>query len=171
MNELVDPAGLRGTVTVRKFNADGDLLAESVTHNLITQVGDQFYADRAAAISGAPAAVTGMKLGTGSTAAAKTGTGAALVTYLTNSHQAIDSGYPTSALNGSSRRITWKATWAAGKATTASPITEVVIVNNTLTDATSTSANTISRAILSGIGSKGASDTLEVTWTHDLLGA
>ena len=130
-------------------------------------MGDQYYAGRAALSSGLPSQVTGMKLGAGSTAVAKTGAGAALVTYLSNSHQAIDGGYPT-AIAGV---VTWRATFAAGKATTASPITEVVLCTDALADATSTAANTICRALLSGIGSKAAGDSLQVTWTHTLLGA
>jgi len=138
----------------------------------VTQVGDQYYGERAAGIASPPAQITGMKLGTGSTAVAKTGAGAALVTYLSGSNKALDGGFPTSALNGSSRRIQWKRTYAAGEATTASAITEAVLVNDTIaTDATSTAANTISRVLITGVGSKGASDTLTVTWNHDLLGA
>ncbi len=165
-----DPAGIVGELTIEVFGPDGELKSREVTHNIITQVGDQFYGERAAGVAGAPAAVTGMKLGTGSTAPAKTGAGAALVTYLTNSHQAL-TGTPTSSLSGSSRRITYAATWAAGKATTASPVTEVVIINDALADATSTAAATISRALVGSVAAKGASDTLTITWTHDLLGA
>jgi len=67
---------------------------------------------------------------------------------------------------------TYKRTYAAGEATTASAITEAVIVNDTIaTDATSAAAATISRVLLTGIGSKGASDTLTITWTHTILGA
>jgi hypothetical protein len=111
-------------------------------------------------------------LGTGGTAVAKTGAGAALVTYLSGSNKAFDATYPQSALNSSSRRITYKRTYAAGEATTASAITEAVIVNDTIaTDATSTAANTISRILVTGISAKGASDTLTATWNHDLLGA
>jgi hypothetical protein len=166
-----DGARLSGLVVAELWGPDGDLKARCETKNLITQIGDQYYGERAAGIASPPGQVTGMKLGAGSTAVAKTGAGAALVTYLSNSHQAIDGGFPTSALNSSSRRITWKSTFAAGKATTASPITEAVIVIDTLADATSTAANTIARVLLAGIGSKGASDTLTLTWTHDLLGA
>jgi len=103
---------------------------------------------------------------------AKTGAGAALVTYLSGSNKAFDATYPQSSLNGASRRITYKRTYAAGEATTASAITEAVIVNETIaTDATSTAANTISRILVTGISAKGASDTLTATWNHDLLGA
>lgn len=125
------------------------------------------YGERGAGLGSAPAAPTGMKLGAGSTAPAKTGAGAALVTYLANSHQAF-SGAATSGLNGSVRRITYSAVFAAGKATTASPITEAVIVNEALADATSAAAATVSRVLLTGVGSKGAADTLTLTWTHDI---
>lgn len=162
---------IRGFVIAEIHGSDGELKSRCETHNLVTQVGDEYYGERAAGIASPPAQVTGMKLGTGSTAPAKTGAGAALVTYLSDSHQAIAGGFPTSALSGSSRRIQWQAVWAAGKATTASAITEVVIVNDALADATSAAADTIARALLTGIGSKGASDTLTVTWNHDLLGA
>ncbi|MEU0940114.1 hypothetical protein [Embleya sp. NPDC005971] len=165
------PTGIRGHVIAELTDPNGLIIARFEGHNLVTQVGDQYYGDRASGIASPTAQVTGMKLGTGSTAPSKTGAGAALVTYLTDSQQALAATYPQSSLNGSSRRITWRAVWAAGKATTASPITECVIVNDTLTDATSLAAATISRVLLTGIGSKGSGDTLTVTWSHDLLGA
>jgi hypothetical protein len=50
-------------------------------------------------------------------------------------------------------------------ATTASPITEAVIVNDSATNATSTAANTYSRVLLSpAVGSKGAQDSLTLVW-------
>lgn len=156
-----------GTVVVEKHDKNGVLLAREVVKNLITSVGDQMYAARGCGASSPPAAPTGMRLGTGSTAVAKSGAGAALTTYLAGSNRAFSST-PTATAGVA----TYSRVYAAGEATTASPITEVVIVNDTIaTDATSTAANTISRAILSGIGSKGASDTITVTWTHTLLGA
>lgn len=163
--------GLRGFVVAELRGPDGMLKARCGTSNLITQIGDQYYAERASGIASPPAQVTCMKLGTGSTAPAKTGAGAALVTYLSGSDQAMDATYPQSSLNGSSRRITWKVTYAPGTATTASAITEAVLVIDTLADATSTAANTIARVLLTGIGSKGSGDSLTVTWTHDLLGS
>jgi hypothetical protein len=167
-----DHVGFVGIVTVELRGPDGELKGFFEGHNLVTQVGDQYYGERAAAISGAPAVITGMKLGTGSTAVAKTGAGAALVTYLSGSNKALDGGYPTSSLQSGSRQITYRRTYAAGEATTASAITEAVLVNDTITtDATSVAANTISRVIVAGVGSKGASDTLTVTWNHLLTGA
>lgn len=166
-----EQTGIRGTVEWTLTGPDGQTKCHGVTHNLVTQTGDQYYGERAAGITSPPAQVTGMKLGTGSTAVAKTGAGAALVTYLSNSHQALDTGFPASSLSGSARRITWQAVWAAGKATTASAITEVVLVNETLADATSAASATIARALLSGIAAKASGDTLTVTWNHDVLGS
>lgn len=168
---MKDQSGIKGTVEWCLTGPDGAVKARGATSNLVTQVGDQYYGERAAGVTSPPAQVTGMKLGTGSTAVAKTGAGAALATYLSDSDQALDSGFPASSLSSGSRRITWQAVWAAGKATTASAITEVVLVNDALADATSGAANTVARALLSGIASKGAGDTLTVTWNHDLLGA
>ena len=158
---------IEGIVEWELRGPNGEIKSAGKVRNLITSVGDQYYAGRAALSSSLPAQVTGMKLGTGSTAPAKSGAGAALVTYLTDSHQAIDGSYPTAAAGV----VTHRVTYAAGKATTASPITEVVLVTDTLANATSSAANTIARALLSGIGSKGAGDSLQITWTHTLLGA
>lgn len=163
---------ITGLVRVELWRPDGTLKEAFEIHNLVTQVGDQFYGDRAANIGTPPATVTGMRLGQGgATAAAKTGAGAAIVTYVTASNKAIDGTYPQSSLNGSSRRITWKTTWAAGEAT-ANGIDEAVITNETpLTNVAGTAANTISRVVLSPTVNKGANDTLAITWYHDLLGA
>lgn len=153
------------------FDADGDRVDYGEFANLITQVGDQYYGERAAAIASPPAQVTGMQLGTGTTAVAKTGAGAAIVSLVTASLVAIDGSFPTSALSGSSRRIQWKTTWAAGTAT-ATSISEVALVNqSTGTQTVVPAANTIARALLSPVVNKGASDTLAITWNHDLLGA
>jgi hypothetical protein len=151
----------------------GEVKQEGAFANLVTQVGDQYYGERASGIASPPAQVSGMRLGTGGeTAAAKTGAGAAIVTYITGSSIAITGGFPTSALNGSSRRIQWQTLWAAGVAT-ATGIDEWVITNEaTLTNVAGTAANTVSRAVDTGNPvNKGASDTLTITWNHDLLGA
>lgn len=113
----------------------------------------------------------GMKLGTGSTATAKSGAGAALVTYLSNSHQAFDATYPSTSGTSGGRVVTYKVTYAAGKATTASNITEAVIFLDFLADATSTASNTVARALLASPAPKAAGDTLTLTWTHTALGA
>jgi hypothetical protein len=162
--------GLTGNVEW-EVSLDGVVLRSGHSRNLVTQVGDQLYAERGAAIASPPATPTGMKLGTGSTSASKSGAGAALTTYLTNSHLAFDSTYPSSALAGSARRISYVCTYGPGKATSVGAVTEVVIVNDTLANSTSAASATISRALLVGIGSKGSGETLTITWTHDLMGA
>ena len=168
---MEEKSRIKGTVTWELRGPDGELKSSGQVDNLVTQVGDQIYGERGAGVSGAGAAPTGMHLGTGSTAAAKTGAGAAIVTYLPGSNQAFDGTYPQSALNSTSRRITYRVTYAAGTATTATAITEVAIVNATIaTNSTTTAANTMARAIISP-GAKAAGDSLTVTWTHDLLGA
>lgn len=165
---MQDKTSIHGHGTAVLTGPDGEVKAVVEFTNLVTQVGDEYYGERAAGIDSPPGQVTGMKLGTGSTAPAKTGAGAALVTYLPDSHQAIEAGYPQSSLAGSTRRISWRAIWGPGKADSVNPITEVVIVNDALADATSPAANTISRALLADIAAKGAEDTLTVTWHHDL---
>lgn len=122
------------------------------------------------------AAASGMRLGTGSTGVAKTGAGAAIVTVGTGSNntKAFDGTFPQSSQPGgagTARRIQYKTTWAAGDATQ-NGLNEVVITNEQpLSQVAGTAANTYSRALLSPVVNKGASDTLAVTWNHDLLGA
>jgi hypothetical protein len=157
-----DPLAIHGDLQVVEFT------------NLITNVGDEYYAERAAGIASPPGQVTGMQLGTGSTAVAKNGAGAAVVTYITSSAVAIDGGFPTSTNTQTGAvaiTIAWKTTWAAGVAT-ATGINEVVLINQAVaTNSAAPAANTISRALLSPVVNKGASDTLAITWNHNLLGA
>lgn len=166
-----DRIGLTGFGWWELFDEHGELKDCGAFRNLITQVGDQYYGERAAGIGSPPAQVTGMQLGTGTTAVAKTGAGAAIVTLVANSLVAIDGGFPTSALSGSSRRIQWKTTWAAGTATS-NAIAEVVLVNqSTATQTATPAANTMARALISPTVDKTASDALAITWNNDLLGA
>jgi hypothetical protein len=159
---------IHGEVLVELRNEAGELLHEETIHNLITSVGDQMYAARGAGIGSPPAAPTGMRIGTGSTAVAKTGAGAAIVTKVTAGNLAFDSTYPQVAAGVA----TYKCTYGPGVGTSASAITEAVIVNDTIaTDTATAAANTIARVLISGVAAKAASDTLTITWTHTLLGA
>jgi hypothetical protein len=173
--EHVEPIGFRGLVELaltrpRRKAAGLEVIHYELIPNLVTQIGDEYLGERAAGIGSPPDQATGMRLGTGSTAAAKTGAGAAIVTYISGSNQAFEGGFPTSALNGSSRRIQWQSIWAAGDSTN-SAITESVITNeNPLTDVAGSAANTLSRVVFSAIN-KGALDTLTNTWSWDILGA
>jgi hypothetical protein len=166
-----EPPVFKGTVLVQLFDKDGNLKDERKDANLITTAGDEYYAKRSAAavVPAAPAdvtKVTGMKLGTGTTAAAKSGAGAALVTYEAASNNPFDAAFPVLVdLTGDTGwQIQYKTTWAAGDVTETA-LTEAVIVNDAATDATSTAPNTISRVVFTAIN-KTASDTLVITWNH-----
>lgn len=167
---MLNTSTLKGFVTIDLWrpNADGklELIEHEETENLITQVGDQYYGERAAGL-GTLGVATCMKLGTGVTAVAKTGAGAGIVTYITGSNS-VFSPAVSSSLNGSSRRITYATTYAAGVATNAA-ITEAVIA---ITNANSTSvaADCIARVVFTA-KDKQAADSLTITWSHDLLGA
>lgn len=163
-----DASFVRGHGTVEVFGPDGELKQSVPFTNLITQVGEQMYGERGAGIT-TTAVPTGMALGTGSTAVAKTGAGAALVTGTIGSAVALDGGFPTSSIPGTVRRIQYKVTWPAGTAT-ASGLAEVVLQNGTATTVPTNAATTniISRALLSPTVNKGASDSLAITWNHDI---
>jgi hypothetical protein len=168
--------GIVGYGIAELRDGDGKLKLLVPFANLITTAGDEYYAKKgitgiSPANPSAPTAASGMKLGTGTTAAAKSGAGAALVTYITASNNLFDSTFPSAAAVGGDGgwNATYKTSWAAGDVTN-SAITEVVIVNDAATDATSTAANTYSRAIIATVN-KGASDSLAITWNHKMLGA
>jgi hypothetical protein len=165
-----------GLAVVQLHDARGRLLLDETIHNLITDAGDLYIAQKvitgiAPANPSAPTAMNGMKLGTGATAAAKSGAGAALVTYLTASNVAFDATYPQTVNLGAGLGVTavYKTTWGAGVATN-SAITEAVVVNDQGTNATSSAANSISRIVFTAVN-KGAADTLAITWSHKFLGS
>lgn len=171
-----DGFGLVGYGVAELVDGDGRRLLLRPFANLITDAGDLYYAGMAIA-SVTPAApaqptkATGMKLGTGTTAASKASTGAALVTYLAASNAAFDASYPQTANLGTTLGVNavYKTTWAAGTATN-SALTEAIIANDAGTNATSTAANTYHRAVFTAIN-KGASDSLAITWNAKMLGS
>jgi hypothetical protein len=164
-----------GSVLIQLFGPDGHLKDERRGNNLITDAGDLYYAGMAIALvtpaaPAQPTKMSGMKLGTGVTAVAKAGAGAALVTYITGSNNPFDATWPVTQNLGAGLGVNgqYKTTWAAGDVTNAA-ITEAVIVNDAGTDATSTAANTAHRIVFTAIN-KGASDTLVITWNAKFLG-
>lgn len=159
-----DEVGVLGVVHYVLLDPRGCTLAEGEVSNLVTEVGERMYAERGAGI-GSLAAPTGMQLGTGSTAPAKTGAGAAIVTFVTGSYSALSPAAAYS-LVATKARITYVSSWAAGVAT-ATGIQEVVLVNASTTTVQS-APTTIARALLSPVVNKGTDDTLAVTWTHDI---
>jgi hypothetical protein len=177
---LVDPveaekAGLQGEALIQVIGPDGEVKDERTAKNLITDAGDLYYAAKAItgiapASPAAPTAMSGMKLGTGTTAAAKSGAGAALVTYISGSNNPFDASFPATQNLGAGLGVNgqYKTTWAAADVTN-SAITEAVIVNDAATDATSSAANTTHRVVFTAIN-KTASDSLVITWNAKMLG-
>jgi hypothetical protein len=167
--------GLVGYGVVEVFDDDGRLKIAVPFANKITDVGDNYYATagiRTPAAAGAPSPFpNGMKLGTGTTAVAKNGAGAALVTYLGNSKALWDSSYPQAVSLGAGLGVNavYKCSWAPGTATN-SAISEAVMVADAGTDATSSVANTFARALIGPIN-KTATDLVQLTWNHTFLGA
>lgn len=164
---MLDVTGIFSLVEYRLIR-NSIVVAHKVC-NLVTQYGDQYYGERAGGVAGAPNVITGMQLGTGTTAPEKTGTYAAIETYISGSDGALSAAV-TSSLNGSYRRITYTAFWAAGTATNAA-ISEAVLVNKTLDGTAAVEGETVARAILSPAANKPSDTSLEVVWHHDLLGA
>lgn len=176
---MEDENVVHGTITVQKFDEDGNLIYEETVKNLITDAGDLYQATRIAAGVNSngvsqPTLVTGMRLGTGTTATAKNGTGAALATYVTGSgfSRALDSGYPQVSNLGAGNGVSvvYQCTWPAGSATSSS-LNEVVIVVDTIaSDATSTAGNTVSRGLFGTTITKASNESLVVQWAHKQLG-
>jgi hypothetical protein len=167
----VDRVRMVGHGVYELIGPDGVVKARGVFANLITDYGDEYYARRAT-VAGVNIA-TAMRLGTGgSTAASKGGAGAAIVAYVNLSTVVLDGNPAYSDLGaGAGSRIQYVTTWPAGTAT-ASGIDEAVITNETApTNVAGTAGNTLSRAVLSPVVNKGASDQLVITWNHDALGA
>ena len=165
-----DTAGVRGHGVARIIGPDGTVKTEAPFTNLVTDIGDQVIAEALAGET--PDLVTGMRLGTDNTAPAKSGAGAAIVAYVNGSAQALDATYPQTSDKGGGdgHRVTYRVTWDAGDATE-DGIIEVVLTNATIADAGGSAADTVARALLSSVVNKGVDDSLEITWSVDLLGA
>ena len=167
---VTDPVKERDNVEVVLRGPDGSVKYREAGHNLVTDYGDDFLATRS--ILDSIDIVTGMKLGTGATAAAKNGAGAATVTYISGSQEALDS-VATEATKGAGAgwRTTYVCTWAAGDVTNAA-IAEVMLTNETaLSDTASVVGDTVARYVFAATIDKQAGDSLEVTWNIDILGA
>ena len=171
--EQFDGCGIVGYGVVQRFDADGRETLLVPFFNIITDIGDLYYAGKAIAAippasAAAPTAVTGMQVGSGgATAATKSGAGAAMVTLLAG--QAFDATFPSTANLGAGLGVNavHKTTYAAGTAT--GTVSEATITNGAIGTA-STAANTIARITFTGIV-KGAADSLALTWNHKFLGA
>ncbi len=164
--------GLVGYGVAHLMDGDGRTKLLVPFANLITDTGDLYYAGKAiAAVTpaapAAPTALTGMQIGSGVTAASKSGVGAAIVTFLAG--QAFDSTFPSTANLGAGLGVNaqYKTTYAAGTGT--GTVTEATVTNGAIGTA-SLAANTIARVTFTAV-TKAAADLLAVTWNHKFLGA
>ena len=142
--EKQDTLTLRGHVKAEVFGPDGKLKESAEDHNLILTVGKNMIADRllASPTLGVP---THMGVGTSGTAPAAGDT-----TITSETRVALTSK------SRSTNVVTYVGDWAAGSATG-------TLQEAGLWDASS-SGNLVGRATFSSV-SKGAADTLKVTWT------
>lgn len=164
---LKDKMGLRGIVIAEVRDKDGKLKQREVTHNIVTDQGDDFAKS---AIYTAAYTVWGMKLGTATTVASKSGAGSFIATadYVSGSAKALDDSTPKQ--GASSIICQFRRLWAAGEGTD-SNINRVAITGNTSDAGEANADDTYAIAVFASSINKGASDTLTVTWNVTYLGA
>ena len=145
---------IRGRVEYVLRGPDGRFKARGVSHNLVTDVGDIYFAEAVLGTAAAPPA--GMKLGTeGGVAAAKNGAGSFIP-----AGDYVDGNI-----------VQYKRIYAAGEATNAT-LNRVSIVDNTTNAGEADASHTSAIALLDPKPvNKGASDTLTITWNITFLGA
>lgn len=160
-----------GFVQARLFGPDGKLKQLEEGYNLVTDYGDEHVGERM--YDDTFTIVTGMRLGNdGATAVAKAGAGAAMVTYISTSEEALDA-VPVGVDKGAGLgwRVPHICTWIAGDITDAD-IEEVVLTDETpITNTAGVVGDTVARFIFGSPIDKQAGDSLEVTWNIDFLGA
>ena len=164
---LKDGMCLKGEVIAELRDKNGKLKQREVTHNLVTDQGDDFAKS---AIYTAAYTTWGMKLGTAETAAAKNGAGSYIAAgdYISGSAQALDDSTPK---EGASANICqFRNQWAAGEATN-NTINRVAITDNTTDAGEADATHTFAIVKFAATIAKGAADTLTVTWNVTFLGA
>lgn len=158
---------MTGELIIELHDQYGNLKDRQVIHNLVTDNGDDLAKS---AIYTAAYTTWGMKLGTATTAASKSGAGSyvAVADYVSGSAQALDDSTPKQ--GAAANIVQFRNQWAAGEATN-SNINRVSITENTTDAGEADATGTYSTAVFSGAINKGASDTLTVTWNVTYLGA
>lgn len=160
---------VRGHVVLALFGPDGKLKDRQHSHNLITNDGDLWMAQRVAGEATTDSFQTGiMELGTGGNAPAKTSDRSDLTPKLTPT-KTMAGNFQTNETDvdnagaGAVDKVTWLGQWAAGEAT--GTITFLIITNSSPT----ASENILTLA--TGFSTvKGAGDTLKAFVNHELLG-
>ncbi len=158
---------MRGEVIAEVRDKHGNLKQRSVTHNIVTSQGDKLAA---AAIYTAAYSTWGMKLGTATTTAAKSGAGSYIATgdYVSGSAKALDDSTPKA--GATNDIVQFRRLWAAGEGTS-SNINRVAITDNTTDAGEADATHTFAISVFSSAINKGADDTLTVTWNVTFLGA
>lgn len=153
------------------LGADGEVKQSGSAHNLVTDYGDQWAAERTAGVANAEPAVSGFRLGTDAAAPAKSGAGATIGAYVAGSVRALDANYPTvTDIGADGYRATYSVSWPVGVAT-ANGIAECAVTNDAaLADDAGNAGNTVARFLLSPVVNKGENDTLQVEWYNDYNG-
>lgn len=164
---MKDSVKYLGHLVAELRGPDGQLKQREETHNLVTDVGDNYFASRI--YSAATLWTYRMKTGSASTAAAKNGAGSFVATadYNSGSAAAMVATYPK--VGASANIAQWQVLWAAGANT--NTIRRVSIVDNATDAGEADATHTMSTAVFGADIVKGASDTLTVTWTVTFLGA
>lgn len=170
-----DAVGVGGEVHAKLWRPDPEtgalfLAQYEYGFNLVTDYGDEHLGERV--YDDTFTIVTGMRLGTGVTAAAKAGAGAAIVTYEPASQEALDA-VPVGVDKGAGLgwRVPHICTWVAGDVTEVA-LAEVVLTDETpITDVAGVVGDTVARFVFGSTIDKQAGDSLVVTWNIDLLGA
>ena len=166
--ELTQKVQTRGEVVAEVRGPDGMLKQRVVTHNVVTDVGDDYCAEMV--YNGAPvtmAAMDNMKCGDTNTGTAKNGVGSftPVGEYIAGSAHAHD-GWNVGGTSDSARAI---HTWAAGEATDTH--WTISLVDNLANAGEADATNTMAIANYGAAVVKAAADTLQVTWTITFLGA
>jgi len=159
--------GMRGVVEAVVRDKHGKVKQRLVTHNIVTDQGDKFAAK---AIYTAAYSTWGMKLGTATTAASKSGAGSYIATgdYISGSAQPLDDSTPKA---GATDDICqFRNQWAAAEATSAT-INRVAITDNTSDAGEADATHTFAISVFGSTINKGADDTLTVTWNVTFLGS
>lgn len=167
---LKDKMVMRGEVIAELRGPDGKLKQREVTHNLVTDQGDIFAAAALYSDISPNYAGWGMKLGTATTAASKSGAGSfiAVGDYVAGSNKALDDSTPKEGAAGDVCQF--RRLFAAGEGTDAT-INRVSIVDNTDANGEADATGTYAIAVFAAQIAKGADDTLTVTWNVTYTGA
>lgn len=142
---MLDHLKVTGSVQVRLIGEDGQVKQEHVDHNLVTTVGKQWFAKKLA--EEAVSEITHVAVGTGNTSPAVGDTQLVSETERVEFDSKVRSGVS----------VTMIGTFGPGVAT--GTLQEAGLFDG------ASGTTMLARQVFSGPYTKGASDSLEITWT------